>query len=109
MQSDTFSRDVFLPETDSDDEDSDYDTDSSGDLPKNNNIGVKYQSKDHSDERFMDQSLVSKYSEFNSKYFNQETYKKVLLFDSHNYNKNILINSNRNDYINSMYKIHKIT
>jgi hypothetical protein len=93
MQSDTFT-DTFIPDTDSDDELSDYESDSSGDLPKNNNIGVMYQSKTHSNERFMDQSLVSQYSEFNSKYFNQETHKKVLLVDSHNYSHTDINTSN---------------
>ena len=54
MQSDT-----FLNDTDSDDEE--YSSDSSGDLPKNNNIGVLYEfpNKDIVGERFADQSLIS--------------------------------------------------
>ena len=56
MQSDT-----FLNDTDSDDEE--YSSDSSGDLPKNNNIGVLYEfpNKDIVGERFADQSLISEY------------------------------------------------
>ena len=93
MQSDTFT-DTFIPDTDSDDELSEYESDSSGDLPKNSNIGVMYQSKTQPEERFMDQSLVSHYSKFNSKYFNQETHKKVLLVDSHNYSHTDINTSN---------------
>ena len=56
MQSDT-----FLPATDSEDEN--YSSDSSGDLPKNNNIGVLYDFPKEavSGERFIDQSSQEKY------------------------------------------------
>ena len=60
MQSDT-----FINDTDSDDENSDYESDSSGDLPKKNNIGVfyKYNKNELETKRFMDQSSASKYEQ----------------------------------------------
>ena len=56
MQSDT-----FLNDTDSDDEE--YSSDSSGDLPKNNNIGTLYEYPKEAaiGERFIDQSSQEKY------------------------------------------------
>ena len=52
--------DIYLESTDSDDDE--YNSDSSGDLPITNNIGVKYDvQKDYTDERFLDQSRKDKY------------------------------------------------
>ena len=64
MQSDT-----FLPDTDSDDEE--YASDSSGDLPKTNNIGVKYDFPKEAieEERFLDQSSQAKYLEVRNDLF----------------------------------------
>lgn len=64
MQSDT-----FLKDTDSEDEA--YQSDSSGDIPKTNNIGVTYDfSKDPiEDARFLDQSRQEKYLEIRNELF----------------------------------------
>jgi hypothetical protein len=64
MQSDT-----FLPDTDSDDEA--YSSDSSGDLPQNNNLGVKYDPIVN-DGRFLDQSTHSHYEKINRELFNPQ-------------------------------------
>ena len=85
MQSDTFPRDVFLPDTDSDDEDSDYESDSSGDLPKNNNIGVKYDfpKKAITDQRFLDQSSQEKYKDLRNEFFTPKLLKGRIVFYNH--------------------------
>ena len=95
MQSDTFSRDVFLPDTDSDDQDSDYDSDSSGDLPRNNNIGVfyKYNKSELDTKRFIDQTRVSSYEKVRSELFSKPIVKGRLLIDSSNYRTSSLFNS----------------
>ena len=69
MQSDT-----FLPDTDSEDEKSDYESDSSGDLPKNNNIGVLYDFPKEAvaGERFIDQSSQEKYLGIRNELFSQD-------------------------------------
>lgn len=87
MQSDTFSRDVFLPDTDSDDEDSDYETDSSGDLPKNNNIGTKYDFPKQAitDQRFLDQSSQEKYKDLRNEFFTPKLLKGRIVFYNYYY------------------------
>jgi len=77
MQSDT-----FINDTDSDDENSDYESDSSGDLPKNNNIGVKYDFPKESvtEKRFLDQSSQEKYSKLRNELFTKELIKGRILF-----------------------------
>lgn len=84
MQSDTFT-DTFIPDTDSDDELSEYESDSSGDLPKNNNIGVMYDFPKNSitDQRFMDQSSQQKYSELRNELFTPKLIKGRILFHTH--------------------------
>ena len=69
MQSDT-----FLPSTDSEDENSDYESDSSGDLPKNNNIGVLYDFPKEAvqGERFIDQSSQEKYVGIRNELFSRD-------------------------------------
>ena len=88
MQSDTFSRDVFLPDTDSDDEE--YDTDSSGDLPKNNNIGIKYDfpKKAITDQRFLDQSSQEKYKDLRNEFFTPKLLKGRIVFYTHHTDDN---------------------
>jgi len=68
MQSDT-----FLPNTDSEDEE--YSSDSSGELPKNNNVGVLYEFPKEAvtDERFIDQSSQAKYLGIRNELFTQGT------------------------------------
>ena len=77
MQSDT-----FLPDTDSEDEDSDYESDSSGDLPKNNNIGVMYDFPKEAitDQRFLDQSSQEKYKDLRNEFFTPKLRKGRILF-----------------------------
>jgi len=77
MQSDT-----FINDTDSDDENSDYESDSSGELPKNNNIGVKYDFPKESltEKRFLDQSSQEKYSKLRNELFTKELIKGRILF-----------------------------
>tara|TARA_A100001015_G_scaffold309732_1_gene409724 strand:+ start:4000 stop:4653 length:654 start_codon:yes stop_codon:yes gene_type:complete len=83
MQSDT-----FINDTDSDDENSDYESDSSGDLPKNNNIGVKYDFPKESitDKRFLDQSSQEKYSKLRNELFTPEILKGRIVFYSYHTN-----------------------
>ena len=76
MQSDT-----FLPDTDSDDDEA-YSSDSSGDLPKNNNIGVKYDPIVN-DGRFLDQSTHSQYEKVNRELFNPQLRKGRIVYFSH--------------------------
>jgi len=80
MQSDT-----FLNETDSEDES--YSSDSSGDLPTNNNIGVLYNFPKDSikGNRFMDQSSVSDYDTIRRDLFSKQLTKGCLYIDSNNY------------------------
>jgi hypothetical protein len=59
----------FLQDTDSDDENSDYSSDSSGDLPKNNNIGVTYDFSQGQGERFLDQSSQGHYLKLRNELF----------------------------------------
>ena len=77
MQSDT-----FLPDTDSEDEDSDYESDSSGDLPKNNNIGVMYDFPKEAitGQRFLDQSSQEKYKDLRNEFFTPKLRKGRILF-----------------------------
>jgi hypothetical protein len=88
MQSDT-----FLNDTSSDDEDNS--SDSSGDLPKNNNIGVLYGfPKEAIDgKRFMDQSDISSYDKVRRNLFSKQIMKDILLIDSNNYNITAEFNS----------------
>ncbi len=79
MQSDT-----YLVETDSEDENSDYTSDSSGDIAENNNIGVLYKYKGR-DERFMDQSLVKDYNTVNRELFSKRITKGSLVIQSDTY------------------------
>ena len=90
MQSDT-----FINDTDSDDENSDYESDSSGDLPKNNNIGVfyKYDKNELETKRFMDQSSASNYEQVRSQLFSKPIVKGRICIDSSNYRKTNTFNS----------------
>ncbi len=76
MQSDT-----FLNNTDSEDES--YSSDSSGDLPENNNVGVKYDvPKDYSDMRFLDQSRQDKYLKLRNELFTKQVEKGRIVFNT---------------------------
>lgn len=76
MQSDT-----FLNNTDSEDEE--YSSDSSGDLPENNNVGVKYDvPKDYSDLRFLDQSRQDKYLQLRNELFTKQVEKGRIVFNT---------------------------
>ena len=78
MQSDT-----FLPDTDSEDEE--YSSDSSGDLPKTNNVGVKYDFPKEAieGERFLDQSSQAKYLEIRNDLFTRPIETLRLCFHNH--------------------------
>lgn len=88
MQSDT-----FLNDTDSDDEE--YSSDSSGDLPKNNNIGVLYEfpNKDIVGERFADQSLISEYDKVRRNLFSKQLMKKSIYIQSDTYQNTSTFNT----------------
>ena len=76
MQSDT-----FLNNTDSEDEE--YSSDSSGDLPENNNVGVKYDvPKDYSDLRFLDQSKQDEYLKLRNELFTKKVEKGRIVFNT---------------------------
>ena len=76
MQSDT-----FMNNTDSEDEE--YSSDSSGDLPENNNIGVKYDvPKDYSDLRFLDQSKQDEYLKLRNELFTKKVEKGRIVFNT---------------------------
>lgn len=84
MQSDT-----FLNNTDSDDEE--YSSDSSGDLPENNNIGVKYDvPKDYSDMRFLDQSRQDKYLQLRNELFTKQIEHRRFFCKTHHLNMTIV-------------------
>jgi len=79
MQSDT-----YLPDTDS--EDDEYASDSSGDLPKTNNIGVKYDfpTREIEGQRFLDQSVQSKYLQLRNELFTpQIETMRIVLYSHH--------------------------
>ena len=88
MQSDT-----FFPDTDSDDEA--YSSDSSGDLPKNNNIGVLYEfpNKDIVGERFADQSLISEYDKVRRNLFSKQLMKGCIYIQSDTYQNSSTFNT----------------
>jgi hypothetical protein len=76
MQSDT-----FMNNTDSEDEE--YSSDSSGDLPENNNVGVKYDvPKDYSDLRFLDQSKQDEYLKLRNELFTKKVEKGRIVFNT---------------------------
>jgi len=80
--------DTYLPETSSSDEE--YSSDSSGDLPTNNNIGVKYDvQKDYSDERFLDQSRKDKYFELRNELFTKPIEHRRIFCKTHHLNMTI--------------------
>lgn len=87
MQSDT-----YLVDTDSEDENSDYTSDSSGDLPKNNNIGVFYKYKGR-DTRFVDQSLVKNYNDIHRNLFSKQLTSGELVIQSKTYQTTSSFNS----------------
>jgi hypothetical protein len=101
MQSDT-----FLPGTDSDDEV--YSSDSSGDLPKNNNIGVfyKYPNKAIKDERFMDQSLASEYDDVRRSLFSRRVMKSIIYIQSGAYHTASTFNTS--DYVATFEEIKSV-
>jgi len=80
MQSDT-----FLNDTDSEDEE--YSSDSSGDLPENNNIGqfYKFPKSEITDDRFIDQSSKEEYFKVRNELFSKPIVKARLCINSSNY------------------------
>ena len=91
MQSDT-----FLNETDS--SDGEYESDSSGDLPKTNNLGVKYDfpKEAFTNERFIDQSSQEKYLEVRNDLFTPKLETARLCFYTHksgSHNNIVLFNN----------------
>ena len=77
MQSDTFLK------SDSDD----YDTDSSGDLPTTNNMGVKYDvQKDYTGERFLDQSRKDAYFDLRNELFTKPLEHRRIFCKTHHLN-----------------------
>lgn len=101
MQSDT-----FLNDTDSDEED--YSSDSSGELPKNNNIGTfyKFPTKGTEGERFMDQSSVSTYRKVRGELFSKPIVKGNLCIDSTNYSS--VANFNSSNYVATFGKVKSV-
>ena len=101
MQSDT-----FLNNTDS--EDDEYSSDSSGDLPENNNIGqfYKFPKDDIQGERFMDQSLVSTYEKVRGELFSKPIVKGRLLIDSSNYSS--VANFNSSNYVATFESVKSV-
>ena len=85
--------DIFLNDTDSDDEE--YSSDSSGDLPKNNNIGVLYEfpNKDIVGERFADQSLISEYDKVRRNLFSKQLMKGSIYIQSDTYQNTSTFNT----------------
>jgi len=80
MQSDTFLK------SDSDD----YDTDSSGDLPTTNNMGVKYDvQKDYTGERFLDQSRKDAYFDLRNELFTKPLEHRRIFCKTHHLNMTI--------------------
>jgi hypothetical protein len=81
MQSDTYAHhEPYVPDTDS--EDDEYDSDSSGDLPKNHNIGVMYDfpKEEIQGDRFLDQSSKEHYAAVNRELFNPPLRKGRIVF-----------------------------
>jgi len=101
MQSDT-----FLNDTDSEDEE--YSSDSSGDLPENNNIGqfYKFPKDDIQGERFMDQSLVSTYEKVRGELFSKPIVKGRLCIDSSNYSS--VSNFNSSNYVATFESVKSV-
>jgi len=87
MQSDTY----FI-ETDSEDENSDYTSDSSSDLPINNNRGTQYKYIG-GDDRFMDQSLIKDYNQIHRKLFSKQLTQGELIIQSRTYQTTSSFNS----------------
>ena len=104
MQSDT-----FLQSTDSDDENSDYTSDSSGELPNNNNIGTIYDfsTKHIENDRFMDQSKQSNYLKLRNELFTPELIKGRIVFYNYNSSDNVESYKNSLDLVNQ-YKLNGI-
>ena len=98
--------DTFLNDTDSDDEE--YSSDSSGDLPKNNNIGIfyKFPKEDIQGERFIDQSLMSTYEEVRGKLFSKPIVQGRLCIDSNNYSS--VSNFNSSNYFATFADIKSV-
>ena len=80
--------DIYLGQTDS--EDDEYTSDSSGDLPVTNNIGVKYDvQKDYTDERFLDQSRKDKYFDLRNELFTKPIEHRRIFCKTHHLNMTI--------------------
>ena len=76
--------DIYLGQTDS--EDDEYTSDSSGELPVTNNIGVKYNvQKDYTDQRFMDQSLITEYEKIHRYLFSKQLTSGEIIIQSRSY------------------------
>ena len=80
--------DIYLGQTDS--EDDEYTSDSSGDLPVTNNIGVKYDvQKDYTDGRFLDQSRKDKYFDLRNELFTKPIEHRRIFCKTHHLNMTI--------------------
>jgi hypothetical protein len=102
MQSDT-----FINETDSDDDD--YTSDSSEDLPKNNNIGQYYKFPRDSikDERFIDQTSIETYEKVRRELFSKPIVHARLYIDSSNYSS-LSDNFNSSNYVATFSTIKSV-
>ncbi len=79
--------DIYLGQIDSEDE---YSSDSSGDLPITNNIGVKYDvQKDYTDERFLDQSRKEAYFDLRNELFTKPIEHRRFFCKTHHLNMTI--------------------
>lgn len=101
--------DIFLHSTDSDDENSEYTSDSSSELPSNNNIGSIYDfpTKKIQNERFIDQSKQANYLNLRNELFTPELIKGRIVF--YNYNSSDGVESYKHslDLVNQ-YKLNGI-
>ena len=101
--------DIFLHSTDSDDENSEYTSDSSSELPSNNNIGSIYDFpiKKIQNERFIDQSKQANYLNLRNELFTPELIKGRIVF--YNYNSSDGVESYKHslDLVNQ-YKLNGI-
>lgn len=101
MQSDT-----FLNDTDSDDEE--YSSDSSGDLPKHNNIGQFYKFPKEAivGERFADQSLISEYDKVRRNLFSKQLMKGSIHIQSDTYHNKSTFNTS--NYVATFEEIKSV-
>jgi len=85
--------DIYLGQTDS--EDDEYTSDSSGEFTENNNVGVfyKFNQKNIQDERFMDQSLMTDYEKIHRSLFSKQITSGELIIQSRTYHTSSSFNT----------------